>query len=397
MNIMKHMSRVMPEDINKYFYNRKRELKILNTNLSMLEEGITNQFLITGFRGIGKTIFLRKLLEIQPENFLTTYIDLSELYGREKGDLVAEDFIKELLCSIEECVEENDTFLEKAEKKIIYSFNQLKLKDYNFNNKSLRELPIPVVADNYNVLSKYVMELPQNIVDTFEGITGFIIVIDEFQLLKSVKNPEALFWLIKSFTQRQHNVCYIFTGSISNTYEIVEMMNGETGAFGGQIFQLKLNGFTKQETKIYIEGKASYINMTPKAFDLFYEYSRGIPRYINSLCSILPNNMVCTEEIFEKSFRQNIDNLAVLWISVWGSLSDDEKELIIYLVVNGKMNLETVLTKISTTEKELIKLFDSLTNKGIIGFSTDSEYYISDIMLKRWLELKYETGGTYPY
>lgn len=93
---MKHMSRVMPEDINKYFYNRKRELKILNTNLSMLEEGITNQFLITGFRGIGKTIFLRKLLEIQPENFLTTYIDLSELYGREKGDLVAEDFIKEL-------------------------------------------------------------------------------------------------------------------------------------------------------------------------------------------------------------------------------------------------------------------------------------------------------------
>ena len=89
----------------------------------MLEEGITNQFLITGFRGIGKTIFLRKLLEIQPENFLTTYIDLSELYGREKGDLVAEDFIKELLCSIEECVEENDTFLEKAEKKIHYSFN----------------------------------------------------------------------------------------------------------------------------------------------------------------------------------------------------------------------------------------------------------------------------------
>lgn len=41
---MKYMPIIMPEDIDKYFYNRKQELTILNTNLRMLEEGIPNQF-----------------------------------------------------------------------------------------------------------------------------------------------------------------------------------------------------------------------------------------------------------------------------------------------------------------------------------------------------------------
>ena len=63
-------------------HNRKKELKILNTNLEMLEDGIQNQFLITGYRGIGKTSLLKKLVKNLPEKFLTTYIDLSDIYGR---------------------------------------------------------------------------------------------------------------------------------------------------------------------------------------------------------------------------------------------------------------------------------------------------------------------------
>ena len=48
----------------------------------MLEDGIQNQFLITGYRGIGKTSLLKKLVKNLPEKFLTTYIDLSDIYGR---------------------------------------------------------------------------------------------------------------------------------------------------------------------------------------------------------------------------------------------------------------------------------------------------------------------------
>lgn len=71
---------------------------------------------------------------------------------------------------------------------------QLKIKDYDIDNSiDIFDIPIPIIKDNYEKLSKFVMELPQKIVDSNEYIKGFVIVIDEFQLLQSVKSPEAFF------------------------------------------------------------------------------------------------------------------------------------------------------------------------------------------------------------
>ena len=150
---------------------------------------------------------------------------------------------------IDESLENNEKIVRTAKKRLYHTLEQLKLKNYNFNNSNLRDLPLPLIEDNYNKLSKYVRELPQNIVDSFDEIKGFIIVIDEFQLLKTLENPEAFFWLIRSYTQKQYNVSYIFTGSVSNTAEINEMINGQSGAFGGRMFQLNIDEFNKQQTQ----------------------------------------------------------------------------------------------------------------------------------------------------
>lgn len=393
---MKYMPIVMPENIDKYFYNRNHELKILNANLAMLEDGIPNQFLITGNRGIGKTSLLKKLLKNQPDMFLTTYIDLSDIYGRQKGKLSEEEVIKEFLCLIEESIDKNTNTFKNAREKLFNTFNQLKLKNYNFNNSNLRDLPIPIIEDNYNKLSKYVMELPQKIVDSIEEIKGFIIVVDEFQLLKTLENPEAFFWLIRSYAQKQYNVSYIFTGSVSNTSEIIGMINGQTGAFGGRMFQLNINEFSKEQTKNYIDEKSNNIKFSEEGFERFYKCTRGIPSYINSFCNILPNNMVCTNEIIKESFKLNIDNIALLWLSVWGTLTNMEKELIILFVEKGEMDWTTILNNVTYSKVTLTKYLDILSNKGIIEYSADGKYYLSDIMLKRWLEIKHETRGRYP-
>lgn len=393
---MKYMPIVMPENIDKYFYNRNHELKILNANLAMLEDGIPNQFLITGNRGIGKTSLLKKLLKNQPDMFLTTYIDLSDIYGRQKGKLSEEEVIKEFLCLIEESIDKNTNTFKNAREKLFNTFNQLKLKNYNFNNSNLRDLPIPIIEDNYNKLSKYVMELPQKIVDSIEEIKGFIIVVDEFQLLKTLENPEAFFWLIRSYAQKQYNVSYIFTGSVSNTSEIIGMINGQTGAFGGRMFQLNINEFSKEQTKNYIDEKSNNIKFSEEGFERFYKCTRGIPSYINSFCNILPNNMVCTNEIIKESFKLNIDNIALLWLSVWGTLTDMEKELIILFVEKGEMDWTTILNNVTYSKVTLTKYLDILSNKGIIEYSAYGKYYLSDIMLKRWLEIKHETRGRYP-
>ena len=393
---MKYMPIVMPEDIDKYFFNRKNELKILNTNLEMLEDGIPNQFLITGYRGIGKTSLLKKLLKNLPDKFLTTYIDLSDIYGRQKGKLSEEEVIKEFLCLIEESLENNDKIVRTAKERLYNTLDQLKLKNYNFNNAGLRDLPIPIIEDNYNKLSKYVMELPQKIVDSSDEIKGFIIVIDEFQLLKTLENPEAFFWLIRSYTQKQYNVSYIFTGSVSNTADINEMINGQTGAFGGRMFQLNIDEFTKEQTREYIEEYSNNIKFDDEGFERFYKCTRGIPSYINSFCNILPNNMICTSEIIKEAFTMNIDNIALLWLRVWGTLTDKEKEVIELFVEYDSMDWTTIADKVSFTKVTLSHYLDLLSNKGIIEYSADGKYYLSDIMLKRWLDLKKQTRGRYP-
>ena len=106
--------------------------------------------------------------------------------------------------------------------------------------------------------------------------------------------------------------------------------------------------------------------------------------------------MVCTDEIIKESFILNIDNIALLWLRVWGTLNENEKELIILFVENGKMDWSTLIKKISYSNVTLTKYLDLLTNKGIITYSSDGNYYLSDLMLKRWLELKCDKRGRYP-
>lgn len=183
----------IPKDIDKYFFNRKKEIKQINANLELLESNIPNQILITGYRGVGKTFLLKKILNDQPDKFLTIFVDLSKTYGGQKGELTEEEVVKELLNKINESTISNDNIYKKIKSITSNFFKQLKLKDFDFSNIDLSNLELPQIKENYLKLSKFAMELPQLIVDSSDEIKGVIIVIDEFQLLNSLKNPEAFF------------------------------------------------------------------------------------------------------------------------------------------------------------------------------------------------------------
>lgn len=305
--------------------------------------------------------------------------------------------LKGILNSIIETISKDKTSYEKWINKITGYIKRLQLKNYEFTgDANIMEIPIPVIHDNYDKLSKFVMELPQKIVDSSDDINGFIIVIDEFQLLKNVKNPEAFFWLIRSFIQKQFNVGYVFTGSISKTSEIINMINGQEGAFGGRLIQINIEPFTIDETRRYIDEKSNNLKFTDNGFERFYTCTRGIPLYINSLSSVLPNNIICDEEIIKQTLKFNIDQVAMMWIYVWGRLSDGEKDFIIYLLEHDGSKRSDLNKELGYAKSSISRFIDSLSNKGIIEFNHKQKFVLADKMLGLWLKIKYETNGFYP-
>ena len=50
----------MPKDINKYFFNRVKEINMINTQLSTIKFDIPPQLLITGYHGVGKTFLIKR-------------------------------------------------------------------------------------------------------------------------------------------------------------------------------------------------------------------------------------------------------------------------------------------------------------------------------------------------
>ena len=317
--------------------------------------------------------------------------------GRRKGKLTEEWVLKEILNTINETISKDQKFYKKFANIIKSNIQKLQLKDYDFSDAShILDIPIPVIKDNYDRLSKFVMELPQKIVDENDNINGFIIVIDEFQLLKNVEKPDAFFWLIRSYMQKQFNVGYIFTGSVSRTSDVITMINGQEGAFGGRLIQINIDPFTFDETKRYIEEKSNNLKFTDEGFERFYACTCGIPLYINSLSTILPNNMVCDEEIIGQALQFNIDQVAMMWIYIWGRMAQGEKDFIIYLLENNGASRQKLDNELGYAKSSISRFIDSLSNQGIIEFSKDKNFVLADKMLATWLKIKYETNGFYP-
>ena len=240
------------------------------------------------------------------------------------------------------------------------------------------------------------MELPQHIVDSSKDISGVIIVIDEFQLIKHVNNPEAFFWLIRSHLQDQSNICYIFTGSVSNTAEIIEMINGQTGAFGGRMIQINIEPFTRQETRNYLNERLSNVKFTDDGFDCFYKCTNGIPAYINTFCNVLDSNILYDSEKVKETFIMKMDQIVIMWLYIWGNLNMQEKEIIKILTDNDELTWNELLEKCSFSKATLTKYIDSLNNQGMLKYTYQNTYSLNDKMIQTWLKHKKETEGQYP-
>lgn len=389
----------IPNDLDKYFYNREKDLKKLNHYLNALNEDISEQILVTGLRGVGKTYLLKKLLKELPDNILVTYIDISKVYGNQRGKIDEELIMYSLLNSMNDALREDEKGSLSRIYHIIKDFLvKMSLKNYDFKEAgNILGIAVPETSDNYEKLSHFVMEFPQKVVNASKGaIKGFVIVVDEFQLLGELQNHNSFFWLIRSYTQDQENVSYIFTGSISKTSEIVEMINGGNGAFGGRMIQVNVDPFTREETEGYLKERVPEINFTEDGLERFYECTRGVPAIINSFCNTLSSGEIYNAESIKETFFQKRDQITVMWIKIWGTLNEKEKDILISLAQNGPQSWSELEKSVEFSRMTFTKYLDILKNKGLVAFGGGSKYEIADRMMEGWIRHKNEVDGYYP-
>ena len=171
-------------EMDKYFYNRQKDIKRIEYYLNSLELGISQSLLIRGVKGVGKTFLLQKIKNDLKNNFLVTYMDIERFYQNNASRLSTQTVLLTLL------EEMNNTVCEALgdEKKTAFLLKKLAVK-LNLDEvtcldaRQISKLQISETKDNYSIISKFVMEYPQNIVDNSEGIDGFIIMLDDFQYL----------------------------------------------------------------------------------------------------------------------------------------------------------------------------------------------------------------------
>lgn len=382
--------------MDKYFFNRKKELAQLNTFISGFKHDVANQILITGRRGVGKSFLLMKFKMELPGNVLSAYLDLSKIQGIQKGKITEEKVMHRLFEVMLESLED------KGSLRKIYNLKDSLLrkispKSYDFKGAgNLLGIPIPRVDDDYEKLSALVMEFPQKVVDdNRENIDGFVIILDEFQLIGEFENPEAFFWLVRSYTQHQDNVTYIFTGSTSATSEIVEKINGAQGAFGGRMIQFPVEPFSEKDTYHYLEEMVSEIKFTPEGLKRFYLCTGGYPSYINSFCNLISEGKVYDNKMVVETFYTKLDQIAIMWMLIWATLSRYEKDIIEILTEDEALGWNELLSKVDYSNKTLLKYTNRLKNKGILSH-VNRKYVIEDIMLRSWLKYRRENDGYYP-
>ena len=381
------------------FFNRTQEISNLTNLLNSTSENNAPDILVTGIRGVGKTVLLNKIKQVMDENYLVVYMDfsVSQTYQKNKMSLKGlYDFYYQKI--IEEAHLKGLNTLKNHINKF-FKTNNFKLKEVVVASAFDISIPIPIIGTERDLerYRDFVFRLPQEIYDNNKDkIDGMIIIIDEFQVIKELNTYlESFLWNFRGYVTEQRNVAYILSGSMGLQDNLISEIAGQNGAFGGRMLTININPFSKQTTKNYLTERAPELKFTSEGFERFYKCTSGIPYYINIFARQLPTNLELDENNVIDAFDNNIPFIVSHLINEWNRLTTKEKDIIIALIDSPLKRID-LARKLNVKSGSLSDKLNKLQNLDLIRFA-GGEYEISEKLLKRWLEIEYSQKGIYPY
>lgn len=384
-------------DLNEnQFYNRVEDIKFISDLLRSSQYGTSPSILLTGIRGVGKSALMKRIQKnFRDENYLVVYIDLSSSNAYQTDEFTRESLIELIYDEIiKECGESGITTVDKKIEKYIKT-HDVALKEI----VNIKGYPVPFLwtKKNYKKLANFVMELPQYLYDEYkEDINGVFLFFDEFQIIKEFGDELTDFlWYMRSYIQKQNNVSYVFSGSMSVKDNLIEEIAGSNGAFGGRMLTIEIKPFSYETTKNYLNEKADYLKFTDDGFDQFYTCTKGIPFYINTFGNLLPRNVVLDASSVKENFIKFLHVLAMHFSNSWFRLNLQEQKILTTLL-DESLNRSGIAKKLNVTSGAIGRSLNRLLDNGFIEME-NNKYYMPNFVFKAWLKNEYQTKGVYPY
>lgn len=384
-------------DLNEnQFYNRVEDIKFISDLLRSGQYGTSPSILLTGIRGVGKSALMKRIQKnFRDENYLVVYIDLSSSNAYQTDEFTRESLIELIYDEIiKECGESGITTVDKKIEKYIKT-HDVALKEI----VNIKGYPVPFLwtKKNYKKLANFVMELPQYLYDEYkEDINGVFLFFDEFQIIKELGDELTDFlWYMRSYIQKQNNVSYVFSGSMSVKDNLIEEIAGSNGAFGGRMLTIEIKPFSYETTKNYLNEKADYLKFTDDGFDQFYTCTKGIPFYINTFGNLLPRNVVLDAASVKENFIKFLHVLAMHFSNSWFRLNLQEQKILTTLL-DESLNRSGIAKKLNVTSGAIGRSLNRLLDNGFIEME-NNKYYMPNFVFKAWLKNEYQTKGVYPY
>lgn len=384
-------------DLNEnQFYNRVEDIKFISDLLRSGQYGTSPSILLTGIRGVGKSALMKRIQKnFRDENYLVVYIDLSSSNAYQTDEFTRESLIELIYDEIiKECGESGITTVDKKIEKYIKT-HDVALKEI----VNIKGYPVPFLwtKKNYKKLANFVMELPQYLYDEYkEDINGVFLFFDEFQIIKELGDELTDFlWYMRSYIQKQNNVSYVFSGSMSVKDNLIEEIAGSNGAFGGRMLTIEIKHFSYETTKNYLNEKADYLKFTDDGFDQFYTCTKGIPFYINTFGNLLPRNVVLDASSVKENFIKFLHVLAMHFSNSWFRLNLQEQKILTTLL-DESLNRSGIAKKLNVTSGAIGRSLNRLLDNGFIEME-NNKYYMPNFVFKAWLKNEYQTKGVYPY
>lgn len=264
---------------------------------------------------------------------------------------------------------------------------------------NIKGYPVPFLwtKKNYKKLANFVMDLPQYLYEEYkEDINGVFLFFDEFQIIKELGNDLTNFlWYMRSYIQKQNNVSYVFSGSMSVKDSLIEEIAGSNGAFGGRILTIEIKAFSHETTRNYLNEKAEYLKFTDDGFDQFYECTKGVPFYINVFGNLLPKNITLDSDSVKENFIKFLPILASHFSNSWFRLNLQQQKILTTLL-DGPLNKSGIAKKLNVTSGAIGRSLNTLLDKGLVEME-NMQYYVPNSVFIAWLKNEYKMKGVYPF